>query len=318
MAESNIQRILDYAREQHATDIHIHAGSPVLFRIGRELTPATQARLSEDTAHKLAIELLDRGSIEYSLTNHDYDFMVGEGDRRYRVNVGQFNNKLGAVIRILPERPGTPEELKLPPILAELCELTKGLILITGRDQPGGKTTTMASIIDQINTHARKHIVTIEDPIEYVHADKQGIVRQREVGRDTPTFAQGLRAALRQDPDVIAIGEMRDYDTIKIALTAAETGILVISTLHTMSIDKIIERILSYVPPEEESHIRYVMADRPACRRRCTRSWFRLSKAASGWRARCSSPPTRAGTYHAPARACSCCATSSPRGVGTT
>jgi len=132
--------------------------------------------------------------------------------------------------------------------------------LITGSTSQG-KTTTMSGIIDEVNTHHRRHIVTIEDPIEYVHPNKQSIVRQREVGKDTRTFSAGLRAALRQDPDVIAIGEMRDYETIKIALTAAETGVLVLSTLHIISIDKIIERLLSYAPEGGDGHIRELLAN---------------------------------------------------------
>jgi len=133
-------------------------------------------------------------------------------------------------------------------------------VLITGSTSQG-KTTTMASMIDEINTTSEKHIVTIEDPIEYVHTNKTGVVRQREVGRDTQSFNTGLRAALRQDPDVIAIGEMRDYETIRIALTAAETGVLVLSTLHVISIDKIIERLLSYAPATDEGQLRFLLAE---------------------------------------------------------
>jgi twitching motility protein PilT len=137
---------------------------------------------------------------------------------------------------------------------------TKGLILITGSTGQG-KTTTMSAMIDAVNHRERKHIITIEDPIEAVHENDQSVVRQREVGKDTASFPRALRAALRQDPDIIAVGEMRDYETIRIALTAAETGVLVLSTLHVISIDKIIERLISYSPPEEEGHIRNLLAD---------------------------------------------------------
>ena len=256
----NIRQILTYAEEQQATDIHIAAGAPILFRVGRDLVPVTEERLSAEASTALSLELLSDEQRELLTTQLDYDLMVADGNRRYRVNIGYFYGSVGVIIRILPERPGTIEELCLPPIVKTMAYQTKGLVLITGSTSQG-KTTTMGAMIDEINTNCKKHIVTIEDPIEYVHDNKQGIVRQREVGRDTRSFSQGLRAALRQDPDVIAIGEMRDYETIKIALTAAETGILVLSTLHTISIDKMIERLLSYTPADEESHIRYVLAD---------------------------------------------------------
>ena len=143
---------------------------------------------------------------------------------------------------------------------AKLPLAANGLILITGSTSQG-KTTTLSAMIDYINRTQRRHVITIEDPIEYVHRNKKSVIRQREVGKDTQTFARGLRAALRQDPDVIAIGEMRDYDTIKIALTAAETGVLVLSTLHIISIDKIIERLLAYAPDGSDGHIRTLLAE---------------------------------------------------------
>ena len=255
-----IKQILKYANEQQATDIHIATGSPVLFRIGKDLVPVTQERLTAKQSEELSLQLLTEEQHAHLAQQLDYDLMVADGDRRYRVNVGHFYGSIGVIIRILPERPGTIEELHLPEIVRTMAYKTKGLVLITGSTSQG-KTTTMAAMIDEINTNCKKHIVTIEDPIEYVHDNKMGVVRQREVGKDTRSFSQGLRAALRQDPDVIAIGEMRDYETIQIALTAAETGILVLSTLHTISIDKMIERLLSYTPADEESHIRYVLAD---------------------------------------------------------
>ena len=145
-------------------------------------------------------------------------------------------------------------------MVTEMTRARKGMILITGSTSQG-KTTTMTAMIDTINEQSRKHIITIEDPIEYVHVNKQSIVRQREVGKDTSSFSRGLRAALRQDPDVIAVGEMRDYDTIKTALTAAETGVLVLSTLHIISIDKIIERLLAYAPDGSDGHMRVLLAE---------------------------------------------------------
>jgi twitching motility protein PilT len=186
--------------------------------------------------------------------------MFATDDGRYRINIGFFNGQVGSTIRILPTLPRDLKELCLPDIVGDLAHRTKGLVLITGSTSQG-KTTTMAAMVDEINKTSQKHIITIEDPIEYVHTNKKGIVRQREVGKDTQSFYSGLRAALRQDPDVIAIGEMRDYETIKIALAAAETGVLVLSTLHVISIDKIIERLLSYAPATDEGQLRFLLAE---------------------------------------------------------
>ncbi len=256
----NRNQLFDFAVEQHATDIHICAGAPVLFRLGRKLKPVTEDALTPEKSKQLCYEMLTEDQIKTFEEKLDFDLMLAYELSRFRINVGYFNGAVGATIRVLSGEPKTPDELYLPETVKTLAQKEKGLILITGSTSQG-KTTTMSSMIDYINTTQRKHIVTIEDPIEYVHLNKKGIVRQREVGRDTKSFASGLRAALRQDPDVIAIGEMRDYETIKIALTAAETGILVLSTLHVISIDKMIERILSYAPDEGENTIRFLLAE---------------------------------------------------------
>jgi twitching motility protein PilT len=254
------KQLLEHAKDQRATDIHICAGAPILFRVGGELIPVTKERLTAEQSKEVSLGFLTEEQILQFEKRHDYDLMLADESGRYRINVGYFNDQVGATIRILPTRPRTIEELFLPDIVGELSKRRKGLVLITGSTSQG-KTTTMAAMIDQINTTSKKHIVTIEDPIEYVHENKVGVVRQREVGRDTQSFYTGLRAALRQDPDVIAIGEMRDYETIKIALTAAETGVLVLSTLHVISIDKIMERLLSYAPATDEGQMRFLLAE---------------------------------------------------------
>lgn len=254
------KQLLQHAKAQKATDIHICAGAPILFRIGGELIPATKEKLTADQSREISLELLTEEQKVQFEKNLDYDLMLADTDGRYRINIGYFNGQVGSTIRILPTEPKTTEELFLPTIVKDLAHRTKGLVLITGSTSQG-KTTTMASMIDEVNSACKKHIVTIEDPIEYVHTNKTGIVRQREVGTDTRSFATGLRAALRQDPDVIAIGEMRDYETIKIALTAAETGVLVLSTLHVISIDKIIERLISYAPSDDEGQLRFLLAE---------------------------------------------------------
>ncbi|MCZ6697625.1 MAG: PilT/PilU family type 4a pilus ATPase [Planctomycetota bacterium] len=259
MAE--IENILSLARNKKATDVHIVSGSPVLLRIEGELHRASQGVLNAQTTKDLSYSLLRPEQIRDFEENLDLDFMTSDSDHnRYRVNVSFNDGDVGAVIRLLPSEPMSLEELRLPEMVARMSGVRKGLVLITGSTSQG-KTTTMAGMIDAINRHSRKHVVTIEDPIEYVHANKNSIIRQREIGRDTKSFARGLRAALRQDPDVIAIGEMRDYDTIKTALTAAETGVLVFSTLHIISIDKIIERLLSYAPDGNDGHMRALMSE---------------------------------------------------------
>lgn len=256
----NRKQLLEHAKNQKATDIHICAGAPILFRVGGDLVPITKEKLTAKQSEEISLELLTEDGRSRLEKDLDYDFMLADESGRYRINVGYFNGEVGATIRILPTRPKTIEELFLPGIARDLAHRTKGLVLITGSTSQG-KTTTMTAMIDEINTHFKKHIITIEDPIEYVHANKTGIVRQREIGKDTQTFYSGLRAALRQDPDVIAIGEMRDYETIRIALTAAETGVLVFSTLHVISIDKIIERLISYAPATDEGQLRFLLAE---------------------------------------------------------
>ncbi|NOX58522.1 MAG: PilT/PilU family type 4a pilus ATPase [Planctomycetes bacterium] len=258
---SDIGNILNLAREKRAGDVHIVAGSPVLFRVGGELQPVTREVLDSRMARDLTYALLTPEQVEEFERDLDIDFMYADAKRnRYRVNVSYNDGEVGAVLRLLAAEPMTLNEIRMPEMVRKLAHARKGLVLITGATSEG-KTTTMAAMINEINETERRHIVTIEDPIEYVHANKKSVVRQREVGKDTKTFGRGLRAALRQDPDVIAIGEMRDYDTIKIALTAAETGVLVMSTLHVISIDKIVERLLSYAPDSGDGHIRNLMAE---------------------------------------------------------
>ncbi len=260
MISERVRVLLKGAKSNNATDVHICAHTPILYRIAGDLVPVTEEKLTPELSRELSLGLLteeQRAQFEEQL---DCDVMLADEEGRYRVNVSFNDGNVGAVIRILPVEPKTIEELNLPGVVRDLAHKTKGLVLITGSTSQG-KTTTMSAMIDDINRHKRKHIVTIEDPIEYMYTNKESVIKQREVGKDTQTFYNGLRAALRQDPDVIGIGEMRDYETIRIALTAAETGVLVFSTLHIISIDKIIERLLSYAPADFEGHMRYLLAD---------------------------------------------------------
>ncbi|HRW54197.1 MAG TPA: ATPase, T2SS/T4P/T4SS family, partial [Phycisphaerae bacterium] len=195
----SIHDVLTLARQRRAADVHLIAGAPVLFRIERELVPVTKEKLSRDICRELAYSLLSAEQITQFEADLDYDFMFADKERnRHRVNICYNDGAVGAVIRLLPSEPIPLDVLQLPPIVAQLTLARKGLILLTGSTSQG-KTTTMSAMIDSINVNARKHIVTIEDPIEYVHTNKNSIVRQREVGKDTSGFSRGLRAALRQD-----------------------------------------------------------------------------------------------------------------------
>jgi twitching motility protein PilT len=263
--ETDIHTILRAARDARASDVHILAGTPVFFRIDGSLQPFSEDAVSASMARHLACGLLSDRQVAALDEQLDLDFMCADSEQqRYRVNVAYSNGSVGAVIRLLPREPIPLEDLRLPSIVTEMTRRGKGLILITGATSQG-KTTTMASMVDAINRHSRKHIVTIEDPIEYLHINKQSLIRQREVGRDTRTFETGLRAALRQDPDVLLIGEMRDYDTIDIALRAAETGVLVLSTLHIVSIEKLMDRLLAYATPDRGPLIRTMTAEVLQC-----------------------------------------------------
>jgi len=258
---ADMQSILERARLKGATDVHIAPGSPVMLRVEGDLVPITKEALTARGAKELSYALLSEEQIVEFEESLDLDFMTAdEKHRRYRVNVSYSDGAVGVSIRLLASEPVPLEELRLPEIVGKLTRARKGLILITGSTTQG-KTTTMNGMIDAINRYYRRHVITIEDPIEYVHANKNSIVRQREVGKDTQTFHSELRAALRQNPDVIAVGEMRDYDTIKIALPAAETGVLVLSTLHIISIDKIIGRLLAYAPDGSDGHMRALLAE---------------------------------------------------------
>ncbi len=259
MISAGMKKLIGLAKEKNATDIHVCAGAPILFRVGRDLIPSSAGNVTPELSRRIAFELLTPEQIERFNRDMDLDLMAADSEGRYRVNISLNDGVVGIVVRILPEQARSIDELGLPPLVKRLAKATKGLLLITGSTSQG-KSSTMSGIIDEINTHQRKHIITIEDPIETIHLSKMSIVRQREVGKDTKTFYTGLRAALRQDPDVIAIGEMRDYETMKIALIAAETGVLVLSTMHIISIDKLIERMLSYAPAEDQGHLRYMLA----------------------------------------------------------
>ncbi len=251
----DLKKILSQAVEENASDIHFKVGSPPLLRCWGVLSRLPFPAMKKEDCEKILDEVLtppekEKFSIEQELDKG----MEFSGFCRLRVNLSVEKGAPRIVFRLIPFTPLSLEKLHLPGILEKIAQSPRGLILVAG-ETGAGKTTTLATIIDYINTHFAKHIITIEDPIEFLHQDKKSIVTQREIGTDTKSFSSSLRYILRQDPDVILIGEMRDLDTAKAAISAAETGHLVLSTLHTNSSTETINRILDIFPPNQQSQI---------------------------------------------------------------
>ena len=248
-----IHELTALARQMKASDIHISQGLPLMFRIDGVLVEAP-VQYDADATRALIESMLDEAHREaLDLHRLDADFAIAAPDgTRSRVNVFYQQGKISATLRLLNDEIPTMEQLGLPPVLKKLADEPRGLILVTG----SGKSTTLASMIDYINQNRSDHILTIEDPIEYVYKSKKALIHQREVGSDVTGFAAALRSALREDPDVILVGEMRDYETISAAVTAAETGHLVMSTLHTIGAAQTIDRIIDVCPPGAQSQIR--------------------------------------------------------------
>lgn len=252
-------QIIATGREMRASDIHISEGLPTMLRIDGTLVEAPFFLSEEETAH-IILSMLTEPQKARLAEGEDLDFSVASEDgNRQRVNVFRQQEKLAATIRLLNDHIPTLEELSLPPVLRQLTEEPRGLVLVTG-PTGSGKSTTLAAMIDAINTNRAGHIITIEDPIEYVYTGRRSLIHQRETGRDVGTFASALRSALREDPDVILVGEMRDYETISAAMTAAETGHLVLSTLHTTGAAQTIDRIIDACPGESQNQIRTQLA----------------------------------------------------------
>lgn len=248
--------LLNLGMEKKASDIHITVGLPPILRINGELVRLDEKTLSPKESKELVYKTLDEKLIEILERDGEIDTSFSSpGVGRYRINAYKQRGSYGMALRIIPLEIPSIEELKLPEVIKELSRLRRGLVLITG-PTGSGKSTTLAAMINQINKERNCHILTLEDPIEYLHKHQNSIVNQREIGLDSLNFSNGLRAALRQDPDVILVGEMRDLDTISIALTAAETGHLVLSTLHTVGAAKTIDRIIDVFPPHQQQQIR--------------------------------------------------------------
>jgi twitching motility protein PilT len=248
------------ARE--GSDLHLKAGSPPLFRIHGKLAPEPGAEIlsGEDTESVVHALLHDPAKLEEFGSEHEVDFSFEIPDvARFRVNAFRQRGLVSLVCRAIPSKISTIEELSLPPVVRELAEEERGIILLTGTTG-SGKSTTLAAMIDHMNCTMNKHIVTIEDPIEFVHQDKTSVINQREVGMDTKSFERALRRVLRQDPDVILVGEMRDEETVRTALSAAETGHLVLSTVHTVDASESINRLLDFFPPHQHNQARAMIA----------------------------------------------------------
>jgi len=261
MTNQMLDRVLAAARQLGASDVHLKAGLPPIFRIKGELrTVRDVPAISREAVAAFAVSMMNDRQREEFESTYDVDLAYGTPDgARYRVNVFQQRGAVGMVMRLIPPDVPPFDRLNLPPTVLKLADEMRGLILVTGVTG-SGKSTTLAAMIDYINQTQACHIVTVEDPIEYVFRDKRSVVNQRELGFDTKSFSKALRAALRQDPDVILVGEMRDLETVEIALTAAETGHLVLSTLHTVDAVETVHRIISVFPPHQQNQIRLQLA----------------------------------------------------------
>lgn len=256
----SINEVLVEAIKQGASDIHITVGVPVMLRLRGELKRLNEEVLTATDVKELVEMIVPNEQVNLFHENKQLDFSYEIKDvSRFRVNAYYQKGNMALAIRPIPTKIPTLEQLQLPSVLKRLMEKPRGLVLVTG-PTGSGKSTTLAAMIDYINETTLKHIITLEDPIEFYHEHKNCVINQREIGEDVPNFNQALKVALRQDPDIILVGEMRDLETIKIALTAAETGHLVLGTLHTSSAASTIERIVDVFPGQEQAQIRTQLA----------------------------------------------------------
>lgn len=251
-----VEQLLMTAKEQGASDVHITVGVPPKMRVNGELLDLEYPRLMPDDCEKIILSIMNERQVEMFKENGEADFsfsipQVG----RYRVNVFRQRGSVACAMRIVGTEVPKPEQLGVPQSVIDLYDKKRGLVLVTG-PTGSGKSTTLASLIDRINDERNAHVITLEDPIEYLHTHRKSMINQREIGIDTQSYAKALRSALREDPDVILVGEMRDLETISTAITAAETGHLVFSTLHTIGAAATIDRIIDVFPPHQQQQIR--------------------------------------------------------------
>lgn len=257
----NIDDLLKIAVERKASDLHLKVGNHPILRINGKLLPMVELkRLMQEDTIAMSFSIMNPEQKEKFKEKHELDMAYSvPGLGRFRCNVFQQRGAVGIVLRIIPTQVKSIVDLNLPLILEKIADERRGMVLVTGTTG-SGKSTSLAAMIDHINIHRIEHIMTIEDPIEYLHRDKKSIVNQREVGHDTKNFSSALRSALREDPDVILVGEMRDMETIETALLAAETGHMLMSTLHTLDATETINRIISIFPPHHQKQIRIQLA----------------------------------------------------------
>ncbi|HXI28264.1 MAG TPA: PilT/PilU family type 4a pilus ATPase, partial [Vicinamibacterales bacterium] len=257
----HVNDLLKIAVESGASDLHIKVGSLPMMRVRGALQPASQEkRLDHEDVIAMSAAIMSTTQRQKFKESQEVDLAYSvPGLGRFRCNIFQQRGTVGMVLRVIPMTIRTIDELGLPGVLKKVAEEERGLVLVTGTTG-SGKSTTLAAMIDHINKTRSAHVMTVEDPIEFLHRDHHSMVNQREVSVDTRSFAQALRSALRQDPDVILVGEMRDYETIETALTAAETGHLVFSTLHTLDATETVNRIISVFPPHQQKQIRLQLA----------------------------------------------------------
>ena len=256
----DIKRVLHRMIEEGASDLHLKVASPPLLRINGVLEPLEGDAPTVQDLVGVAQQILTPAQRELFESTREIDFAFGvPGLARFRANFYVQRGSIAMVFRHVPVEIRNLDQLNLPPVLRKLSTMPRGLILVTGT-VGSGKSTTLASMVDIINTETASHVITIEDPIEFLHQDKRSILSQREIGTDTGSYAEALKYILRQDPDVILIGEIRDAETMKVALTAADTGHLVLSTLHTIDTTQTVSRIISFFPPHQHQEIRYLLA----------------------------------------------------------
>jgi twitching motility protein PilT len=261
MTQLYMEELLQMVFDKDGSDLHIAAGVPPMIRVNGKLVPTEFDPLTPDDTQKLIFGILTNEQRKVLEQTWELDCSYGVvGLGRFRVNVYKDKGTYAAALRTIASKIPRFEELGLPPVVKELIKKPRGLVLVTG-PTGSGKSTTLASMIDLINSERAEHILTIEDPIEYVHVSKKSLVNSRELGEDTRSFDNALRAALREDPDVILVGEMRDLETIRLALTAAETGHLVFGTLHTSSASQTVDRVVDVFPPHQQTQIRIQLSN---------------------------------------------------------
>lgn len=261
MSALKIEQLLRLMAQKKASDLHIRVGVPPIYRINGKLTRVLDTPIDASMMDEFLVDMMNRDQMQRFETNKECDFAVGARDMgRFRVNVFRQRGSSAMVIRHIKASIPKFQELKLPDVILELAERKRGLVLVTGTTG-SGKSTCLASMIDHLNDTVSDNIITVEDPIEYLHKDRTSIISQREIGVDTNSYANALRSALRQDPDVLLVGEIRDLETMQIALTAADTGHMVFATIHTTNATETIARVLSMYPPHQHDEVRLLLGE---------------------------------------------------------